>query len=147
MRLPLLVFAMAITLGACQPIQKQASKAVPASEPEQIVQGMVEAFNRHDLEGFVAAHAENLQVYRFPGQLLTDSREKFRTHYKQLFSDEPTVRVSISPRIVHGRFVFDRETVTGLKSETADSALWIYEVKGGKIVRAWAVELEEGKAD
>jgi hypothetical protein len=147
MHFRLLFFGLAITSGACQPAEKRASKAAPSSEAEQIVQRMVEAFNRHDLEGFVAEHAQNLQVYRFPDQLLTDSPEKFRAHYKQLFADEPNLRVTISPRIVHGRFVVDRETVMGLKSGTPDSALWIYEVKGGKIARAWAVELEEGKAD
>ena len=147
MRLPVSFFGLAMASGACQPAEKRASSAAPASEAEQIVQGMVEAFNRHDLDNFVAAHAPNLQVYRFPDQLLTDSHEKFRAHYKQLFADEPNVRVTISPRIVHGRFVFDRETVRGLKSGAADSALWIYEVKGRKIVRAWSVELEEGKAE
>jgi hypothetical protein len=144
MRLPLF-FVVTIASVACQPAEKRVSR-VPASEAEQVVQQMVEAFNRQDLEGFAAHYAPNVHVYRFPDHLLTDSRDRLRAHYKQMFTDEPNARVTISPRIVHGRFVFDRENVTGLKSGTPDSALWIYEVKGGKIVRTWAVELENSKA-
>ena len=107
------------------------------TEAERIVQQVVDAWNKHDVSGALAAFAPNVQVYRFPEELLTNSRDSLGAHWRELFSKEPNARVTISPRIVHGSFVIDHETGSGLRNGESPTSVWIYEVKDGKIVRSW----------
>jgi hypothetical protein len=140
MRLALFWFLMTVG-GGCRSGEERAANNIAhqsaATEAERVVQGVVDAFNSHDLERTVAGFAPDVQGYLFPDSLLTNSREKVRGHFQKTFVDEPNVHVTISPRIVHGPFVIDHEVITGLKNGKTDSALWIYEVTRGHIVRAW----------
>jgi hypothetical protein len=120
------------------------TKTLPSDQPssttteaERIVQQVVDAWNKHDVNGALAAFDPNVQVYRFPEELLTNSRASLGAHWRELFSKEPNARVTISPRIVHGRFVIDHETGSGLRNSGSPTSVWIYEVKDQKIVRSW----------
>jgi hypothetical protein len=142
MRIPLLCCVLMTAAAGCRSGEKDrpSNPSTPGpSEAERVVQRGADADNRHDLEGLVAVFAPDARVYRFPDQLLTNSRDTVRARFRKMFADEPNGHVVISPRIVWGRFVVDRETITRLKSGKPDSALWIYEVQGGQIVRAWVV--------
>jgi hypothetical protein len=55
----------------------------------------------------------------------------------QRFAKEPKVHVTVSPRIVYKSFVIDHETATGLATGGTRTADWIYQVEGGRIIRAW----------
>jgi hypothetical protein len=104
---------------------------------ERVVQQVVDAWNDHDVDAALALFAPDVRVYRFPDKLLTSSRDSLGARWRDLFSKEPNARATVSPRIVHGRFVIDHESGSGLKNGQKPTAVWIYEVQRGQIVRAW----------
>jgi SnoaL-like domain len=59
------------------------------SAAEHVVQQQYDAYNRHDLEAFVAAHAPDVRVYRYPDSLVLDGRAALRERFGRLFATAP----------------------------------------------------------
>ena len=148
MRIELLTLTLACVAVACGPEGQGRSAAARdtassafsgpgTSEAELVVRDMVTAYNKHDASAAAAAYAPDVRFYHFPDQLFLEVRDAVRTRFQRAFADGPTINVEVSPRLVHGRFVVDREVITGLKGGKTAVALWIYEVQKGKITRAW----------
>jgi hypothetical protein len=126
------------TVG-CRPGKKDqpATSSASASEAERVVQRGLEAWNKHDIDGALSVFSPDVKVYRFPDHLVPNSLDSMRARWTQRFAQDPKVHVTVSPRIVHNRFVIDHEMVSGLSSGKTRTADWIYEVDGDRIVRAW----------
>lgn len=108
--------------------------------PEQVVQAQVEAYNRHDLEGFVDTYHADARVWRFPeGSLLLEGHGQLREAYASRFAQGSRVRAEVTRRIVQGAIVIDAETIHGLLPGRPLSATAIYEVADGRIRQAWFV--------
>lgn len=108
--------------------------------PERVVQCQVDAYNRHDLEAFVATHHPDVRVWRFPeGALLLAGQAQLRAAYALRFAPGSRVRAVVTQRIVQGPIVIDAETIHGLLPDRALSATAIYEVADGRIRQAWFV--------
>jgi hypothetical protein len=60
-----------------------------------------------------------------------------RQAYQQLFAASPDLNCRVLSRLVQGRFVVDRELVTGLRRGTDVRAIAIYEVRDGLIQNVW----------
>jgi uncharacterized protein (TIGR02246 family) len=136
MRASLLCCVLVVGCRAGNKEQPSTSSA-SASEAERVVQHGLSAWNKHDVEGALSVFSPDAKVYRFPDKLVPNSLDSMRARWQQRFAQDPKVQVTVSPRIVHNKFVIDHETVSGLANGKTRTADWIYEVDGGRIVRAW----------
>ena len=128
-----------LLLVGCRPDNKESPSSSPSgpSEAERVVQRGLEAWNKHDVEGALSVFSPDVKLYRFPDKEVVNPLDSIRVRWRQRFAKDPNVHVTVSPRIVHQNFVIDHEVVTGLANGGTRTADWIYEVDGGRIVRAW----------
>lgn len=128
-----------LLLVGCRPDNKEQSSSSSSgtSEAERVVQRGLEAWNKHDVEGALSVFSPDVKIYRFPETPVPNPLDSMRARWQQRFAKDPKVHVTVSPRIVHNHFVIDHETATGLANGGTRTADWIYEVNGGRIVRAW----------
>lgn len=141
--LPLVLFFTAGSPMLGQSIPSRTPAAVP-SVAEQVVQTQVEAFNRRDLDAFLATYAPDLKMYLHPSQKLMmsgldEARQKYAAQFANM-AKEPNVRVDIPTRIVQGNFVIDHEVFTGAPDGREFRVVAIYEVREGKIQNVWFIE-------
>jgi len=113
------------------------SAAVSAAGPELVVDRQLDAFNRHDLEAFLATYAPGAILYDHPDKVRQSGAAEIRKTYGALFGGNPMLQVTVSSRILQGPFVVDHETVTGIAGTPASTQIVIYEVWDGKITRLW----------
>ena len=133
----LLILAALAGLGA-----RLAAQA-PDTLPARVAERQIEAFNQRDLDGFMALYADGAVVAEFPsGKPLWEGkaaiRERYGTMFRTLPPGFPPVRVV--PRVVDGSFVLDYE-VWDAKPGERNHAIWMYEIRGGLIRRAWTVRM------
>jgi hypothetical protein len=106
------------------------------TEAEAVVQRQVDAYNRRDLEGFLACYAEDARLWRPPQHLTETGIEALRGRYRERFDRAPGLRATIMRRIVLDRFVVDWEHVVGIP-EGDQHAIATYEVVDGRIANVW----------
>lgn len=116
------------------------SAAVSAAGPEQVVDRQLDAFNRHDLEAFLAAYAPGAVLYDHPDKVRQSGAGEIRKTYGALFGGNPMLQVTVSSRILQGPFVVDHETVTGVAGSPPSTQIVVYEVWDGKITRLWILK-------
>jgi uncharacterized protein (TIGR02246 family) len=105
------------------------------SAPEVIDQ-QIAAYNRRDLEGFVACYAVDATIVQPDGSLLASGHDEIRASYGALFDQSPDLHVQITNRIEAGVFVIDEEHVTGFVLPGMPSeihAAVVYHVASGVI--------------
>mgnify|MGYP001156500364 CR=1 FL=1 len=104
--------------------------------PVTVAEKQIAAFNARDLDAFMALYADDANIYEFPsGKLVTQGKAAIRERFAALMKTSlPEVRVE--PRIVNGQFVVENE-VCNAKPGERNQAVWMYEIKGGLIVRSW----------
>jgi len=78
-----------------------------------VVDQQVAAYNRRDIDGFVACYAEHAKVVQPDGSMLASGHAEIRARYGELFQLSPDLRAEISNRIEIGAVVIDEERVTG----------------------------------
>jgi len=136
--------AIALVLAACSPAPSPSPatriSVTETSPAEQVVQAQVEAYNRRDLDAFMATYAPDLALYAHPDRPLTSGQEQARREYGTMFENVPNLHVEIANRIVQGSFVIDHEVVTGLPDGKEVRAVAIYEVREGKIQNVWFIQ-------
>jgi hypothetical protein len=132
------MFACLLLVG-CRPDNKEppSSSSSGTSEAERVVQRGLEAWNKHDVEGALSVFSPDVKIYRFPDKEVVNPLDSIRARWRQRFAKDPNVHVTVLPRIVHQNLVIDHEMVSGLSNGGARTADWIYQVDGGRIVRAW----------
>ena len=132
-----LVLAMA---GASTPqatVGKAPGPAVspPAgASPEQIVDAQLEAYNRRDLEAFLAFYADDAVLANHPDKVTQTGKAEMRARYQRSFANKD-VRAEILKRMAFGRYVIDHERITAPPAKGEIVAVAIYEIREGKIVR------------
>jgi hypothetical protein len=137
---PLLV-ALAATAcaGATSPPRTMGPLAADTL-PAAVVQRFVDAANARNADAMAVLVAPDVVFARFPdGGVMAQGRESVRALYARMLPPlSPGFRITVEPRIVEGTFVIDKEYFTGTPAEVGE-ATWMYEVYGGLIRRAWAV--------
>jgi hypothetical protein len=117
-----------------------AAPAPEAPDPEAVVQAQIEAFNAHDLEAFLAAFGEDLEVATLPGGAGGSSgKARLRELYAERFRKNPDLRAAVLHRMVSGTFVIQRERISGRAGKAPLEATVIYQVKAGAICRMWTL--------
>ncbi len=97
------------------------------------------AYNARDLQAFLATYSPEIKIYNHPDSLLFSGLEKMQEVYKPLFDNVPNLHCEIVNRIVLGRFVIDREKVTGLPNGQTINGVALYKVQAGVIQRVWFI--------
>ena len=110
------------------------------SPPARQAQRQLDAYNRGDLEAFVACYAEDVQVFSLPsGQLLYQGVEILRQEYGPYFEANPNLHAELLHRVVVGDVAIDHEHVTGRADGPALKAVALYEVRQDLIQRVWFI--------
>lgn len=105
--------------------------------PEAVVARQLEAYNRHDLEGFLACYAEDVRLFRLPSlEPWLEGTAQVAAFYGGHRFNVPALRAEILNRMVLGNLVVDHERVHGLGPEPTE-VVAVYEVTGGRIGRVW----------
>jgi uncharacterized protein (TIGR02246 family) len=107
--------------------------------PREVIDQQVAAYNKRDLDAFVACYAPDATVVQPDGSILASGRDEIRELYGELFAGSPNLRAEISNRIEVGSIVIDEERVTGfvlpgMRSEI--HAAVVYRVVDGLIREA-----------
>ena len=105
--------------------------------PDEPVQKQLEAYNAHDLEGFVAQYSDDIEVFRPPSpKSVLSGKIEFTSHYQRNRFNIPNLRASLVSRTVSGNIVIDLESIVGLGTEVL-TGFAVYEVERGLIRRVW----------
>ena len=107
---------------------------------EAVVQRQLDAYNARDLEALLAVYAEDAEVFEHPSMLLAAGRAALRERFAARFR-EPNLHAHLLKRIVAGSFAIDHERVVRTFAEGPGELdlVMIYEVREGKIRRAWSI--------
>jgi hypothetical protein len=135
----LCVVVMLLAAAPAVQAQEAAPPSPEASEPEQVVQRQLEAYNARDLEAFLAPYAEDVEIYGFPDTPWIAGRDAMRESYRRLFDGAPDLHAEITGRIVQGEYVIDHERVTGIPDRPLLEAVAIYRVHEGRITHVWFI--------
>ncbi|MET3651369.1 nuclear transport factor 2 family protein [Dyella japonica] len=107
------------------------------SSPEAVVQRQLDAYNRKDLDAWLATYAPDAEQFMLHGERLAQGHEALRERMRMRFA-EPDLHALLLSRTVMGSFVIDLEEVTRNFPEGKGrmEMLCIYEVAQGHIVKA-----------
>ncbi len=109
-----------------------------SSDPGQIVQGQLDAYNARDIDRFMRFWADDAEFYAFPSELLARGADQIRDRHIERFR-EPNLRATLVKRIAVGNMVVDQEIVDRTFPEGLGrvDVIAIYEIADGKIAKAW----------
>lgn len=143
----ILPLALLLVLAACTVrVERGPSPSTRGtSEAERVVQAQVDAFNRRDVDAFMAAYAPDAIHWAFPSDTTFAGAARIRAHYTELFSDPDASRLhaTVRNRMVKGPYVIDEEYIVGLPADDPHVSVIIYEVVDGLIRNVWFVEAVE----
>ncbi len=96
-----------------------------------------EAYNRRDLEAFIACFAEDFRSYRMPSEAPSlQGKPALAAFYAGHRFNNPALRAELVSRTVLGNKVFDHERIYGLGDEAVESVA-VFEVNDDLIRTAW----------
>ncbi|MES2692350.1 MAG: nuclear transport factor 2 family protein [Verrucomicrobiota bacterium] len=108
--------------------------------PAVVVQRQLDAYNARDVEAIVATYADDAQQFEHPATLIATGAAELRQRFTARFA-EPNLHATLLHRAVMGDVVIDHERVQRTFPEGAGTIelVAIYEVKSGRIARAWFI--------
>ncbi|WP_327066663.1 nuclear transport factor 2 family protein [Kitasatospora sp. NBC_01250] len=102
------------------------------TDPREVVEQQLAAYNSHDIDAFVATYAEDVVINRRTGSPL-QGHQALRDTYTGQFA-EGRCRAEIVGRLTEGDWVVDHEVAHGLADEPL-RVLVAYRVREGLIDR------------
>jgi hypothetical protein len=108
------------------------------TNPEIIVDKQLKAYNKRDLDAFMATYTKDVKLYNYPNKLQTEGQDAMRESYKSWFEHTKDLRAVIKKRIVIGNKVIDQEQVTA--NGKIFHAVAIYEVENSKIKKVTFIQ-------
>ncbi|WP_443750604.1 nuclear transport factor 2 family protein [Asticcacaulis solisilvae] len=108
--------------------------------PAGVVEAQLNAYNAKDIDAFMQCWADDARFYAHPDTLLCEGHAAIRARHVERF-DEPDLHARLIDRQAIGETVIDRERVTRTfpQGRGEIDVVAIYEVKDGKIARAWFI--------
>jgi len=102
--------------------------------PQAVVQQQLDAYNRRDVDAWLATYAEDARQYEHPATLLASGHAEIRARATLRFQ-EPNLHAQLLTRAVMGNVVIDHEIVSRTFAEGTGTleTVAIYEVRDGKI--------------
>lgn len=117
--------------------------AMTISAAETLIQRQLDAYNRHDLEGWLATYAPDAEQFELHGARLAAGHAAIRARMTERFTTEPDLHAALLARsvmpVAAGRaVVVDHERVTRNFPEGRGTLemVCVYEVADGLIRRA-----------
>ena len=116
-----------------------ASACSASTNPEQVVQAQLEAYNARNIDLFASCHSADIKIKNSQeGAPDIIGQESLIKAYQFLKTAPKSFKVILENRIVNGPVVVDYERLTGLGDGRDDMfAVAVYEVRNGKIVSVW----------
>lgn len=107
-------------------------------EPAAVVQRQLDAYNARDLDSLIAIYADDAQHFEHPDKPLARGSAELRQRFAIRFQ-EPNLHATLLNRMVMGHLVIDHERITRTFPEGPGTIelIAIYEVRDGRITRAW----------
>ncbi|MDX1522906.1 MAG: nuclear transport factor 2 family protein [Anaerolineae bacterium] len=107
---------------------------------EAIVKTQAETYNAHNLEGFAATFAPDVELYQLPAMApFMTGREALRQFYAENRFNLPTLRADVTNQMIFGNFVIYDENISGLAEDGVVRMIAIYHVESGLIRRVWFI--------
>ncbi len=105
---------------------------------EEVVDKQLIAYNKGNYEVFASCYHEDILSYDLLLATLNPqmSGAFFFAHYRNKFSNNPTLHCQVTERIVHDDLVIDKELITGYGKRN-HTELVIYQVERGRISKMW----------
>lgn len=106
----------------------------------KIVDQQLDAYNRQDIDAFVATYHQDVEIYDFPNQLKYVGRDNLKENYQGMFERLKCLNATSKKRIVLNNTVIDHElaemcTIDSDKVDRTIEVIAIYEVEDGLIKR------------
>jgi len=110
------------------------------ADASAVVQRQLDAYKARDVEAILATYAEDAEQFEHPAKLLASGVAQLRGRFAARFQ-EPNLHAALFNRIVMGEVVIDHEKVTRTFPEGTGhiELVAMYEVRQGKIARAWFI--------
>ena len=107
--------------------------------PELLVQQQLNAYNARNIEAFLEPYSDDVEIYTFPNTLISKGKDEMRKSYTQMFAKMSNLHCELKGRIIQGNIVIDRESVSGMISNTKVEATAVYEIKNHKIIKVYFI--------
>ncbi|TCV97830.1 hypothetical protein EC912_101847 [Luteibacter rhizovicinus] len=110
-----------------------------STDPAQVVDAQLAAYNAHDVDAFAACYAPDVSIYDLTGKNpVHHGIAELKKTYAFLKTVPAAFRADIVTRIVNGPIVVDHERILGLPADKGTpEAVAVYEVRDGKILNVW----------
>jgi hypothetical protein len=131
LKLTFILFLVTGTIFAQEAVEKVA---------ENLAQEQLEAYNKRNIDAFVAPYADNVRVYKFPDEFMYEGKTEMYDIYGRMFARTPDLHCKLVNRIVMGNTVIDQEEVTISKNDPPMHAIAIYKIKDGKIAEVYFIQ-------
>lgn len=105
------------------------------STSAELVQRQLDAYNKQDIEAFLACYSEDAVLATFNGDVTFSGLAAIRKRHEDLFYEFPKNHAKLANRIDLGTTVIDHEQVERSPGGDRFEVAAIYTIKGGKIVR------------
>lgn len=125
--------------------QQSEFRAPIMSNPEEVavlnvVALRIAAYNAHNIESFVTAHAENVQIYEFPEKKVGEGRAHLKRIFEPQFARGAGL-IQVKGQFVIGDKVVSQELVT--VDNVSERIIAIYTVENGVIHSVRLIESED----
>ncbi len=109
-------------------------------DPAAVVQRQLDAYNARDVERLLAVYAADAVLFEHPDTVLARGTAELRPRFAARFA-EPNLHAALLHRSVCGNTVVDHESVARTFPEGPGTLelVMIYEVREGRIARAWSI--------
>lgn len=115
------------------------AQAQSSQTPEQLAQKQLDAYNARNIEAFLEPYSDSVEIYMFPGKLMSKGKEAMRKEYSAMFQQVPNLHCTLVNRIVEGNTVIDHESVSGFGPQPL-KAVAIYTIQKGKISKVYFIQ-------
>ena len=108
--------------------------------PEQVAQSLVDAYNTRNMDGILKAYSADSVAYALPsGEVILKGHDAIRKKFARVLEPNVKLKVEIVNRIVDGKFVIDREKISGTVDGKPEEfyGTVIYEITDGLIRKEW----------
>lgn len=108
--------------------------------PEDVAQSLVDAYNARRMDGILKAYSPDSIAYALPsGEIILKGHDAIRKKFARILEPNVNLRVDIVNRIIDGKFVIDKEKISGTVDGKPQEfyGTVIYEITDGLIRKEW----------
>jgi hypothetical protein len=103
----------------------------------ELVDLQLKGYNERNIDLFVEAYSDDVEVYTFPDVLKYKGKENLRASYEGSFNRLVNRKAKIVNRVVYGSHVIDHEEITGLPNDITVHAVALYVIENDKISKVY----------